>query len=273
MRNHKYFYPKALLLSVFFSFTVQIVNAADLRGRIAGLTWTATKELTINLVSDFIIETSGVGMTNQKIKYLENRVADLSEQLNYYKNESDFSKVNNVLKKIENFLSQVKKKQGDLSSMRNSLEIIKQIHFGAKLPNNSNSEKIGTKEFFTGVYVGELRNNRPHGFGVLYRYNGDTYEGTYENGKRRGCGVSKFHTNGYIENRCYTLGTRTYKHGVYTGELMNNQPHGKGVFIYDKTYNKYEGKFYRGERHGSGILYYNKGGREKKEYKNGKLVH
>ena len=56
-------------------------------------------------------------------------------------------------------------------------------------------------EFPVGTYKGEVKNNLPHGKGVMNFKNGDKYEGYFLKGLRHGKGKDEFHTGDkYIGN-------------------------------------------------------------------------
>jgi len=68
-------------------------------------------------------------------------------------------------------------------------------------------------------YVGEFKNDEPHGIGVLTFLNGDIYEGEFQNGDPEGKGIFKF------------------GHLIYEGEFYDGTFHGKGILT-DNIVNK-----------------------------------
>ena len=64
-------------------------------------------------------------------------------------------------------------------------------------------------------YVGEWKNNRKEGEGVLSHFNGSKFEGIFFNDKKEGPGKQ---TNA--------------KGDVYIGTWINGQQHGNGVYHY-----------------------------------------
>lgn len=93
-------------------------------------------------------------------------------------------------------------------------------------------------------YVGETKNNLPHGVGQYYYMDELFYEGDFIEGVMEGKG--KF----YFRN------SQTFyaKIATYEGELKNNLPNGKGIMIDEST--RYEGTLKNGLRQGKGKLYF-----------------
>ena len=87
-------------------------------------------------------------------------------------------------------------------------------------------------------YVGEMKNEKPHGQGNFIFSDGSKHYGEWKNGKGEG------------------NGTKTWKDGrKYSGEFKNDKPNGKGTFIYPDG-SKYVGEWLDGKRHGEGTLTY-----------------
>ena len=64
--------------------------------------------------------------------------------------------------------------------------------------------------------------------------------------------------------------TKNYSHGIYTGEIKNNEPCGKGTFIYSKaqglfkTGDEYVGEYLNGRKHGIGVWRHKNSGKKEK---------
>ncbi len=105
-------------------------------------------------------------------------------------------------------------------------------------------------------YEGEIVNNHPHGFGILYCANGNRYEGDWVDGKRQGKGTF------------YWADGRKYE-----GDWLDDIRQGKGTFYWTDG-RQYEGDWTAGEITGTGTMYYADGSRYEgqwsKGYKNGK---
>ena len=101
---------------------------------------------------------------------------------------------------------------------------------------------IGTATYSGGArYVGEFKNDEPHGQGTFTYSDGSKYFGEWKAGKGHGQGI------------------KTWKDGrKYTGGFKNDEPHGQGTFIYPDG-SKYFGQYKDGKRHGEGTLTYSDG--------------
>tara|TARA_B100001123_G_C15301358_1_gene1021156 strand:- start:49 stop:1317 length:1269 start_codon:yes stop_codon:yes gene_type:complete len=99
--------------------------------------------------------------------------------------------------------------------------------------------KKGTAIFPGGAeYVGDFKNNMPHGQGTFTSPEGEKYYGEWNFGKNEG------------------YGTKIWKDGrKYTGSFKNDLPHGKGTFTSPEG-EKYVGEYKEGKRHGEGNLTY-----------------
>tara|TARA_S200000501_G_C20772732_1_gene721330 strand:- start:833 stop:1270 length:438 start_codon:yes stop_codon:yes gene_type:complete len=76
--------------------------------------------------------------------------------------------------------------------------------------------KNGTK------YRGEIKDDKPHGFGTYTNKSGDTYTGEWKNGKRNGIGTWRSNGTGVDAGYIQT----------YVGEWKDNQMHGKGKYTF-----------------------------------------
>ena len=89
-------------------------------------------------------------------------------------------------------------------------------------------EKI-TKKYKNGdIYVGEMKNDKPHGHGTYTWPSGEKYVGEFKNDKR------------------YGQGTSTYKDIKYVGEWKEDKEQGVGTFTSNEI--KFIGKLKDGER-------------------------
>ena len=90
-------------------------------------------------------------------------------------------------------------------------------------------------------YVGEFKNNKPHGQGTFAYPDGSRYVGDWKNGKNNG------------------NGTKIWKDGSkYSGKFVNDELHGQGTFT-SPDGEKYVGEFKKSKRHGKGKLKYSDG--------------
>ena len=130
---------------------------------------------------------------------------------------------------------------------------------------------------FISTYVGEWKDDKPHGQGTVSRANGNKYVGEFKDGKRHGQGTYTY-ANGdkyvgeYKDNEQHGQGTYTdATDGTkYVGEFKNDKAHGKGTYTDPADGTKYVGEFKDGERHGKGT-YTAKNGKVSK-MENGKII-
>ena len=100
-------------------------------------------------------------------------------------------------------------------------------------------------------YKGEIKNGIPHGFGIQFYKNGDTYFGEHKNGSPNGKGRAIYNDG-----------------AMYLGEYKKGKFHGKGKFIWKDGF-FHEGEFKNGRANGEGIETL-PNGQLKGEYKDGK---
>lgn len=100
------------------------------------------------------------------------------------------------------------------------------------------SNCFGTATFPNGEkYVGEYRDNKPHGQGTYTYANGNKYAGENRDDKRHGQGTFPFPDG-----------------KKYVGEWRDNKLHGQGT-VTGVTGKKYVGEFRDNERNGQGTMY------------------
>jgi len=108
------------------------------------------------------------------------------------------------------------------------------------------------------VYLGELDDDgRRSGYGKITHFNGDTYEGYWEDDKPHGKGVYNWKDWGRYEGdfnkgAISGNGKRIYSSGnVYIGEFTNGKKQGRGELRF-KNGDIYEGEFDEEDFHGKG---------------------
>lgn len=102
------------------------------------------------------------------------------------------------------------------------------------------------------VYVGQLRDGKRDGQGVLVLNDGFRYEG------------------GYRDDEWHGQGTATWANGNrYEGEWRNNKAHGQGTFAWANG-DRYEGEYRDGKKHGQGVFTGAAGARFQGEYRDDK---
>jgi hypothetical protein len=102
-----------------------------------------------------------------------------------------------------------------------------------------------------GVYVGEKKDGKRHGQGILTFSDGSKYEGEYRDDKKHG------------------RGTETFSDGSkYEGEYRNDKKHGQGTKTFSDG-NSYEGEWKDGEQDGKGEYSWSNGRKYVGEWKDG----
>lgn len=106
---------------------------------------------------------------------------------------------------------------------------------GEQTPTNNHFETL-TNEF--GIYEGEVSEGKKHGFGTFTFFEGHKYVGEWKDDRYNGFGIL-YYANGNV---------------WYIGEWENGESHGLGIFYYSNG-RRYEGEWVRNELHGQGALF------------------
>ena len=107
-------------------------------------------------------------------------------------------------------------------------------------------------------YIGNFKNDVPHGQGTFIFADKVEYVGEWKNGKSDGQGIKtwpdgKKYVGGFKNDKINGKGSFTYPDGSsYVGEFKNNLRHGEGTLTYSDG-RKYIGRFIEGLEHGAGI--------------------
>lgn len=146
-------------------------------------------------------------------------------------------------------------------------------------------------------YIGHMRENRRHGFGVLTNSSGDRYECEWRDDLQHGQGVWIMRHGSYEgdwSNRYFKLGVLTaigsaryegefFQHTrnglgvefgkgeIYSGTLRLNRYEGPGVKTWPDG-RRFEGFYKNGDANGYGILYLPDGTRRSGLWQDGKLI-
>ncbi len=130
------------------------------------------------------------------------------------------------------------------------------------------------------VYVGEVLDGEPHGFGKMTysdddEYDRDYYEGNWKNGEFHGRGKIVWVTGEVFEGELENgerngYGKVTYDSGdTYEGNFVADSREGYGKYIF-KDGERYEGEFHKDNYHGHGKLFYTSGATYVGEFKDDK---
>ena len=143
--------------------------------------------------------------------------------------------------------------------------------------------KVKTKIYNDGKYIGNLVEDKREGHGIMEYTNGAKYEGEWKNDKKNGKGIyisSNFNKhNGmtglkyegdYYDDKMEGWGTGIYTNGDrYEGEWKDNKQYGRGV-VYYLNGGKYDGEWVNGKFNGFGIYYLRNGERYEGKFLNSK---
>lgn len=128
------------------------------------------------------------------------------------------------------------------------------------------------------VYIGEWKNEKPHGQVSVTFKSGNTYVGEYKNGKRDGQGTFKWAKSGNVYVGEYKDGKRsgqgTYKYAsgdTYVGEFKNNKRDGQGTFKYASG-DTYVGEWRDDDFDGLGTYRFADGSQKKGKWVAGELA-
>jgi hypothetical protein len=118
--------------------------------------------------------------------------------------------------------------------------------------------------YSNGVYVGDKKNNQPHGFGIYHWDTGDKYTGEFVNGIRTGKGKYTW-PNGeeyegeFSNNKKQGYGKNKYPDGlIYDGLFSNDLANGIGLLTYPNG-DKYLGDFVNDKFSGYGTFTFSNG--------------
>ena len=113
-------------------------------------------------------------------------------------------------------------------------------------------------QFRESDYFGTLdKNGNREGYGKITFYNGDRYEGFWENDSMHGKGIYYWKTGGRYEGefqygQIQGFGKRVYSSGnSYEGNFVNNRKEGRGLMKF-KNGDEYEGEWKDDDMHGAG---------------------
>lgn len=85
------------------------------------------------------------------------------------------------------------------------------------------------------LYFGQTQNGRPHGKGIAFYANGNSYDGTWDSGDKHGSGTYTYpkgerYEGGFSRNQRDGLGTYTWPNGdTYRGYWKADRRNGEGV--------------------------------------------
>ena len=163
----------------------------------------------------------------------------------YFLNSSDRAIRKSLLHPLEFVLKGIISRLKSINDGSNSTD---------KIIKKGNKIKASFKFF---EYIGTLKNNKPHGKGLIRGYDDSkficgrySYEGNFVNGIANGKGIEKnlpedlgSYSGDFKNNRRHGNGTFTFFNGSkYIGQWKNNFRNGKGSYIWPDGH-KLEGKW------------------------------
>ena len=130
---------------------------------------------------------------NEAVIELENIINDINNQ----DKELITNKIQTAIINIKNFVSEY---QNNLNEIKKYIDILEKDNYDIKKKfdelsnknNNNIQEKIFqsvTKSDINGKYIGQLKEGKREGSGIIYWSNGDKYEGEWKNDKNDGMGI------------------------------------------------------------------------------------
>jgi len=229
---------------------------------------------------------------NNLIIILKNKMDKIDDQFNSMRDGMK-SMEKNIIDKITYYIND---KFKEISKNENDIKIsakdISKFFLSEELLDNirqqvsssiylNNNYSFKAKEFESGKYEGEFKNDKIEGKGTFNDNNGYIYKGEFKDEKFEGKGQLFYQNNiryegefknGKIEGK----GKEYYENGdIYEGDFKDGLREGKGIYYYNSGKyrgDRYEGDWERDKKHGKGIYYYQNGIREMGDYSNGNRV-
>ncbi|HMU10894.1 MAG TPA: hypothetical protein PKC54_12860 [Ferruginibacter sp.] len=146
--------------------------------------------------------------------------------------------------------------------------LLVQVHAGAQTKPKSLSLKTATVRFADGSsYTGEWKDSLRHGNGTYLWANGNKYTGQWKNGLREGQGIKYDKEGKILQEGTWVKGifttsdnmtfygdekVLTYPQGTYTGQVLDDRPHGFGIMKYTSGVES-EGEWRYGTMTGWGV--------------------
>lgn len=126
-------------------------------------------------------------------------------------------------------------------------------------------------------YIGNLKNGKKHGYGILKFKDGLEYKGQFADNFISGYGIIKCHEKNYEgfweKNQKHGEGIETYCDGrIYRGNFLYDKKDGYGEFSWPNG-SRFKGTFKAGKQDGEGIFIFSNGSVKRGLWKNGKRVN
>ena len=205
---------------------------------------------------------------NQIISYNNTSLTDIQSKLkNLIVDLQNINKDKKIIGQIEDLISIT---TDIIDKNKQNLENYKKENI------NNNNGINETKMYEFGKYIGELKNDKRDGKGIMYYNEGNKFEGYFQDDKaERGIMLYKdgeIYEGNINDGNRHGKGIFYYNNGdIYDGDFKNHYKEGKGIYYFING-DRYEGDFKNGVREGNGIMYYNNGSKEMGDYINDKKV-
>lgn len=196
------------------------------------------------------------------------------EEINFYKEQlaKDVAPMKNIIRELN--ATCLDKKQVPAEYVRHCKKIknkttlcellfnyrTKYYSSVSETPTSSESlliDGVYQRTYGQDTYIGQLKDNKPHGKGKYTYASGNVYEGYLVNDERNGQGKFTW-TDGdvyegdWVRDKRTGKGKFSYADGeVYEGEFLNDERNGKGKYTWPDG-RIYEGNWLNGNKHGEG---------------------
>lgn len=191
-----------------------------------------------------------------KVEILGHLESIVSHNENDNLGEGDFNYSYNLLNSLKKKKKELVTSQDFIQNCIKEVYLDGSIYYGSKVNNLKNGKGVFIDKSQQ-IYIGEFKNGKKDGFGVLKGQNGSfIYEGQWKR--------NKYHGKGRLVNSKYRNSNRLFNYrnmdtiqenwNMYEGEFLSGVYNGIGVLSIDKT-KIYKGEFKQGYIHGHGIIF------------------
>ncbi len=181
------------------------------------------------------INSNSIKYFNVGISINDNNNSNNKNNKNNISNQIKFENFNNDNVKINESVIQDNVNISNIMLNNNKDSILQDENSNFNSFTNLNNREKTILEI---KYIGFWKNDSPHGKGIYFFPDGESFQGDWVYGKKSGIG-KLYYSNGQLK---------------YKGEFENDKLHGKGIFHYLNG-EKYEGEFKNCKREGKGNLY------------------
>jgi hypothetical protein len=232
---------------------------------------------TLNEIEQLFISLPVNEENKEIVTSLKEKIALSQTQLTELKSQQQLNTdkdINNIIIKPINYSHNSESIDKKMDLMLNKMDIMLNLinSHSVEAPNDEPVEKVyenGDK------YLGQIKNGKKHGKGIMYYSDQSSYDGEWFNDLKNGHGVQNLangdkYEGNFKNNLKEGYGTYTFKNGrIYEGQFVKDVMEGKGRYKFP-TGNEYIGEFQKGLFNGNATFLYSNGDRFEGQYKNGK---